>query len=59
MQEKILELLSLDARLSAKKLGKELGISSRNIEANMKKLKEQGMLVRHGSPQSGYWEIIK
>ena len=56
-QNQILELLSRDARLSAKKMSETIGISSRNVEANIKKLKECGFLIRHGSPKSGYWEI--
>ncbi len=31
---------------------------SRSIEKNIKKLKELGILVRHGSPKNGYWEVI-
>jgi predicted HTH transcriptional regulator len=56
-QQKILELLSKDPQLSAAKLAEQIGIASRNIESNIKKLKEQGILIRHGSPKSGYWEI--
>ena len=25
---------------------------------NIKKLKEYGILIRHGSPKNGYWEIV-
>ena len=56
-QQKILELLSKDPQLSAAKLAEQIGIASRNIESNIKKLKEQGILIRHGSPKRGYWEI--
>ena len=49
-QQKILELLSKDPQLSAAKLAEQIGIASRNIESNIKKLKEQGILIRHGSP---------
>lgn len=58
-QKKILELLSQDAQLSAKKIAAKIGISSRNIESNIKKLKDCGILIRHGSPKNGYWEIVK
>lgn len=57
-QKRILELLSQDAQLSAKKISDVIGISSRNIESNIKKLKKCGILIRHGSPKNGYWEII-
>lgn len=46
-----------DNQLSAVKLAEKIGIASRNIESNMKKLKEYGILVRKGSPKNGYWEI--
>lgn len=56
-QRQILELLSRDAQLSALKLAEQIGISRRNIEVNIRKLKEHGNLIRHGLPKSGYWEI--
>ncbi len=57
-QIRILELLSVDACLSAAKMAKQIGISGRNVEANIKKLREKGILIRHGAPKSGYWEIV-
>ena len=57
-QKQILELLSQDAQISAKKMAEVIGISSRNIESNIKKLKGYGILIRHGSPKNGYWEIV-
>ena len=57
-QQKILELLSVDNELSANKMAIEIGVARRNIEANIRKLKEYGMLIRHGSPKNGYWEVI-
>lgn len=56
-QQKIVELLLEDSKLSAAKLSKKIGVASRNIEVNIKKLKEHGILIRHGSPKSGYWEV--
>lgn len=58
-QQKILELLSENPQLSAVKIAEQIGIASRNIESHIKKMKEQGILIRHGSPKNGYWEIIK
>lgn len=57
-KQKIIKLLSEDHQLSAVKLAEKIGIVSRNIENNIKKLKEYGILIRHGSPKNGYWEII-
>ena len=57
-QKKIIKLLSEDKELSAVKIAEKIGIASRNVENNIKKLKEYGILIRHGSPKEGYWEII-
>ncbi len=56
-QQAILGLLSENPKLTGVELAEKVGISKRNIESNVKKLKEKGFLVRHGSPKSGYWEI--
>ena len=48
-----------DKYLSATKLAEVTGISRRNVENNIKKLKDMGVLVRQGSPKYGYWIITK
>ena len=58
-QKKILNLLSDNMRLSATKMAEQLRISSRSVEKNIRKLKEYGILIRHGSPKNGYWEVIE
>ena len=58
-QRKIVKLLIENNQLSAAKLAEKIGIASRNIEINIKKLKEQGILIRHGSPKNGYWEVAE
>ena len=57
-QLEILKLLMENNRLPAVKLAEKIGVASRNIENNIKKLKELDILVRHGSPKNGYWEVI-
>ena len=57
-QQKIVKLLSENPQLSAVKLADKIGVASRNIENNIKMLKEYGILIRHGSPKNGYWEIV-
>ena len=57
MQKKIIKLLLEDNQLSAIKLADRIGIARRNIESNIKKLKELGILIRHGLPKNGYWEV--
>lgn len=56
-QRKIVECLLEDSTLTGAALAERIGISKRNIEANIKKLKDMGILVRHGFPKGGYWEV--
>lgn len=58
-QIKILENLTENKYLSAVKLAEMIGISKRNIENNIKKLKDSGVLIRHGSPKYGHWEVVE
>ena len=57
-QKKIVNLLLANRQLSAAKIAEQLDLGSRSIEKNIKKLKEYGILIRHGSPKNGYWEIV-
>lgn len=57
VQKEILASLNEEQRLSAAELSQIIGIAQRNIEANIRKLKDLGFLVRHGSPKNGYWEV--
>ena len=59
IQGKILELIRQNSRISAKAIAEVLLVSSRTIEKNIKILREQDILVRHGSPKNGFWEIRK
>ena len=54
-----MDILSKDNHCSARKMAEMVHVSSRRIESNIKKLKENGVLVRHGSPKNGYWEIVE
>ena len=57
-QQKIIKLLSEDHQLSAVKLAEKIGVASRNIENNIKKLKKYGIIIRLGSQKNSYWEIV-
>ncbi|DAB29087.1 MAG TPA: hypothetical protein CFH84_11435 [Sulfurimonas sp. UBA12504] len=48
-----------NSKISAKDLSDIVGISSRKIEENIKKLKELGKLTRIGGAKGGHWEIVK
>ena len=57
-QKRIISLLLADGHLSAAKIAEQLELGSRSIEKNIKKLKDYDILVRHGSPKGGYWEVL-
>ena len=56
-QRKIVHILSDNSQLTASKVADKLGLGSRGVEKNIKKLRESGILIRHGSPRAGYWEV--
>ena len=57
-QQKIIQLLSEDYQVSVVKLAEKIGVASRNIENNIKKLKKYGIIIRLGSQKNSYWEIV-
>ncbi len=56
-QLEILHSLSKDPKLSASKLAETIGITKRNVEKNMEKLKTMGLLLHYGSARYGHWEV--
>ena len=58
-QKLILQIIDEDASISAKSIAERLELSSRSVEKNIKKMKDEGILKRIGSPKSGHWEILK
>ena len=56
--ENILELIKQDPKISAAGIDMEIGISSRGVEKQIKKLREAGIIKRNGADKGGYWEIV-
>ncbi len=56
--EKILELISANNIITIKELAENIGVSSRSIERNIKKLQDDNKLKRVGADKGGHWEII-
>jgi len=57
-QKKILNSIKGNPNITKQELSKKVGISDRKIKDNIKKLKENNLLKRIGSPKGGHWEII-
>jgi len=58
-QEQIIALINKNAKITADDMAKAIGITKRNIEKNIKLLKDHGILIRVGGKKEGHWEIIK
>lgn len=57
-EDKVLALLRQDRKLTAKTLASTLGLSARQIERILSRLKIDGKIVRHGASKNGYWEVL-
>ena len=57
-QNQILNLLTLNPRMTVKAISAELEINERNVKKNIKVLKDAGYIERVGSDRSGHW-IVK
>jgi ATP-dependent DNA helicase RecG len=57
-QYEIVKHMMSNPKISAKELSSIVGISSRKIEENIKKLKEKNIIKRVGAAKGGHWEII-
>lgn len=56
-QEKIMVLMKKSPSISSKAMAEKVGISSRKIEVNIKKLKQMNAIERVGSAKGGYWKV--
>lgn len=58
-QERILQLLRDAPRLSAREVAQDIGLSPRKTEANIKRLRDLGLLKRIGPDRGGHWNVQK
>jgi predicted HTH transcriptional regulator len=56
--EKVLVLIEENPKIRLDELVAATGISKRSVSREMKKLQEDGVIERIGSPRSGYWKIL-
>ncbi|MDR3129384.1 MAG: Fic family protein [Tannerellaceae bacterium] len=57
-QEKILELIVSNPKVTIVEMSKQLSVSETAIENNIKKLKEKCLLTRVGSDKTGHWILL-
>jgi predicted HTH transcriptional regulator len=58
-EDKVIVLLRQDSNLTAKTIASTLGLTDRQVERILSKLKTQGKIVRHGASKNGYWEVLE
>jgi Fic family protein len=56
-EDKVIMLLRQDPNLTAKTIAATLGLTDRQVERILSKLKKEGKIVRHGASKNGYWEV--
>jgi ATP-dependent DNA helicase RecG len=56
-QRQIIAIMSENSKISAKAIALEIGIAPRNVEANIKILKQAKIIDRVGTPKGGYWVV--
>jgi ATP-dependent DNA helicase RecG len=57
--EKILEAITSNNQITISELAETIGLTTRSIERNIKKLQQEGKLERIGSFKGGHWKIIR
>ena len=57
--EKVWRLMKQDPYITTKQIADAIGLSTRGIEENIKKLKREGRIRRIGGDNGGHWEVIE
>lgn len=58
-QQKIIGVIKENPFITQEELSSIVGIARLNINKNMKKLQEQGIIKRVGADKNGHWEVIE
>lgn len=56
-QQKILESIKENPHITQQELSEKLGITTANVNINMKKLQQNGIIKRIGADKNGRWEL--
>jgi len=57
--EKILALLKANPKLSAREVAEAIGVTSRAVEKQISKLRDENRIRRIGPAKGGYWDVIE
>jgi len=56
-REKIIKLITINKNITIAEMAVDIGLSTRAIEKQIAKLKDNNIIKRIGSDKNGYWEI--
>ncbi|MDR0566163.1 MAG: hypothetical protein LBG47_03865, partial [Prevotellaceae bacterium] len=59
IQDALLIEISKNEFVTIHELSKKTKINTRNIKANISKLKSKGLLMRIGPNKGGYWKVVR
>lgn len=54
-----MELIKNDRNISAATIAKQLGLSARAVEKQLKKLRDENIIRHIGPKKGGHWEIVE
>lgn len=57
-QNKILEMIQKNPKVTQEKMSEKMAISKRAIQKNIKEMVDRGIVKREGSARNGYWKIL-
>ena len=58
-EDKVLSLLRQDGKMSAHMLAVSIGITQRQAQRILAKLKKDGRIMRYGANKNGYWKVVE
>lgn len=58
VRDKLLELLKLDNKISARGAAEKLGMSERQVQRVFKNMKDEGLIERVGANRNGTWNVL-
>jgi ATP-dependent DNA helicase RecG len=56
-RERIITLIAANPQITSEAIASSLGITKRAVLKQIRRLKDEGLLRRIGSPRAGYWEV--
>lgn len=58
-QNEIINLIRKNQKISIVEIAERIEMAEKNVEINLRKLKNKGVIKRVGPDKGGYWEVIK